>query len=192
MKRFSVAEKTLMIMAVTALAGSLYFLNSDYLWNQKTMRREMPVGQVKQSRGDTRWKGQSQVHHFGTWNEQRLYIGDSLYAGVGSRLAFYVGEVHVNLKPHTRVTLRPVEEKIALEASFGELEIHLPPGARMRLNVAQKYIDLASVNGGRINARIGTDGAINVQNISGDLVVRTEGKIEYTVPEEEFFSAQAH
>jgi len=189
MQGFSRPEKILMGVAASVLLLSVYFLGSGKLWEEKPLRREMPVGKVSLSRGDTRWKGESQVYHFKTWQGQRLYIGDTLYAGVASRLGFFMGEIYVDLKPHTRVTLKPVEEKLSLAATFGELEIHLPPAARMRLNGQTSFLDIASVNGGRMRAWVEGGGKIKVQNIAGDLVVRTEGKTEYTVPEKAFFSA---
>ena len=187
---FSIFEKLLISVGVSSLFCSVYFLSQKDAVPAYEIRREMPVGRIHLTTGDTRWRAKSQAHHFKTWDKQRIYVGDSLYAGAASRLSFYFGEVHVDLKPHTKVLLTTSDERFVLETSFGQFELHLPPGDRMRVRAGKKYLDLASVNGGRALVNIEDGESLSVQNMAGDLVVRTEGKVEYTIPEEEIFRAK--
>lgn len=190
MTGYSYLKKFFISVALAAVFCSIYYFATSYTRSQAEARREMPVGKVNLTSGDTRWKSESQTHQFKTWEKQRLYAGDTLYAGATSRLGFFLGDIHLDLKPHTRVTLRATEENFMLETAFGQFEMHLPPGERMRITAGKKYLDLASVNGGRVNVQVEGDQSLRVQNIAGDLVVRTEGKTEYTVPEEEIFRAE--
>jgi hypothetical protein len=189
MQTLSRLEKFFVALGIAVLFCSVYYLNdggkTERPWSA---RRDTPVGQIELSSGDTRWAGESQAHHFRTWEKQRLYSGDSLYSGASSRLGFLLGPVRVDLKSHTRLTLTSVEN-LGVEALYGEFEIHLPPGERLRVSSGIKTVDLSSVNGGRVNVQIETDRSLRVQNLAGDLIVKTEGKAEYTVPEEEIFRA---
>lgn len=187
---FNYFEKFLLALGLSALICSVYFLRQKDTGPVHEIRREMPLGRIHLHKGDTRWKALSQANHFKTWEKQRLYVGDSLYAGASSRLSFYVGTVHVDLKPHTKLLLTTGDERFVLETSYGQFEMHLPPGERMRVSAGRKFLDLASVNGGRVSVQIEDAEFLRVQNMAGDLVVRTEGKVEYTIPEEQIFRAK--
>ncbi len=189
MSKYSRTEKLLVSVAFAFLFCTAYFLATSKMWRSPDVRRDMPLGKINVTNGDTRWKGATQAHQFRTWEKQRLYVGDTLYSGAFSRLGFYLGEMHVDLKPHTRVMLNTGDEKLSLDAYFGQFEIHIPPGDRLRINLDKKFLDLASVNGGRANIQVEVDRTLRVQNMAGDLIVRREGKAEYTVPEEEIIRA---
>jgi|GEM_PF-4582450 len=188
MREFSWFEKILVSMCLAAIMCSVYYLGFGQ--ERVDIRQEMPVGILNLAKGDTRWKAATQARHFKTWDKQKLYVGDSLYVGAASRLGFRLGAIQFDLLPRTRVSVQMDDGAHRLEAGYGQFEMHLPPGERMRVSVESKYLDLSSVNGGRVSVQIEADRTIRVRNLAGDLVVRTEGRTEYTVPEEEIFRAK--
>ena len=187
MASMSPFEKFLAAFALAAAVCSSYFLAQSSRPEARVVIRELPVGQIQMARGDTRWKGPTYGNHFRTWDKQKLFNGDALYAGAGSRLVLNLGLVEVTMLAQSRLAVA-MQEGAELKIQYGEIEMGLPPGERVRVSNGTKFFEVSSVNGGRV--KISTAGGLHAQNLDGDLIVRTGGKAEINVPKEEFFRAR--
>jgi len=183
MSRF---EKILASLAVATVICCCFFMGKDSQESHEQTRNEMPVGQIQMARGDTRWKGLAYGNHFRTWDKQKLFDGDALYSGAASRLVMTFGEVEITMLSQSRLAFG-MNEGPEVKIQYGDVEMHLPAGERLRVSNKLKSFEVSSVNGGRV--KVSTAGGLHVQNLEGDLIVRTDGRLEINIPKEEIFRA---
>lgn len=172
------SEQLILALAASALSFCLYL---SFKPIKAELRNEIPVGRVSILSGDVRYQESSSSRHFKVWRGQRLYKGDALYAGESSILKFSMGEIPVKLHAFSLAKLSLDQNWFGLELSYGEVEVQLPAGERLRLRSRTKLLEMASVNGSRVTANVDTNGNIQIQSVSGDVVISPDGQAPYTI-----------
>lgn len=84
---------------------------------------------------------------------------------------FAFADSFVELNPFSSVTVDQLEHLLTFKSLMGKLEVNIPAGHWVRFQTGGKYIDITSMDGGRIKAESFMD-EFQLRNVSGDLLMK--------------------
>lgn len=84
---------------------------------------------------------------------------------------FAVGDSFIELEPFTSVKADRQNHLLTLKSLMGKLELNIPAGRWVRFETGGKYLDVTSMDGGRVKAEEFM-GAFQLRNVAGDLLVK--------------------
>lgn len=101
----------------------------------------------------------------------KLNFENRIYSTSEKSQGITIEDTFIELAPFTSVKADRFDYLLTLKGLMGKLEVNIPAGKWVRFETGDKYLDITSMDGGRVKAEA-LMGAFQLRNVAGDLLVK--------------------